>query len=156
MSHGFQPGTANVVREAALHEWVRLLRPFSKSIITKAFDEFGRGNPRAKPTPYDIETRCSVERTRRARMAEVSALPKPAFKSLAKPDEPRISPEKAQQISEEAGFDPERTRLVKKFPRARSVEEAARLDHKADRPKLSFDEYMTAEEQAEYFGRQNA
>lgn len=142
-SYGFQPDLDDDTRELADETWIRLLRPFSREVITHAFDMHGRNHPRQKPTPYQIEAMCQARREQQGRLAAM----RPVF--LPKPDEgPRVpvSAERAQQIMDEAGFNPERMNLVKRFPKATSFRQAENFAASGTPEGLRPEQYMTPDE----------
>jgi len=54
LAHYFQPDNPSEVLEAAIDDWVDMLKPFSQQAIQAACTEYLRSEPRRRPTPGAI------------------------------------------------------------------------------------------------------
>ncbi len=86
--------------------------------MLRAFDRWERSGQR-RPTPAEIVI--LAEREIEPFKAELKRREPPPLKITD--DRPRISPDRAAQIMAEAGFNPERAELFRRFPMARSEDE---------------------------------
>lgn len=126
---GYVPDWTNRQRAEFVDEFRVALRDLPKWAINHGFREWTRTKPR-RPSPAEIRilaTRAlqpitaELERRRQARAAaEAEATRRPP-----------VSKERAEAIMAEAGFDLERTALVRKFPEAATIEDA---EKKRDAP----------------------
>ena len=119
LSHYFQPESPTEVKDAALDDWVDALSIFPQPAIEYACRTYLRNQPRRRPTPGDIRAAALNETARSAPMAIEAPEPRRDV----------VTPEAAARILAAAGFTPEHTQLVKRFPMAASREIA---EEKAD------------------------
>jgi hypothetical protein len=126
LSHYFDRDMSNRDRAEMLEDYGRALRGLPRWAVSQAFDRW-ISEQRRRPAPGDIVDlakqairRITDELASRRREAERATLPAPE----TDPEERAAMAERAKRIMEEAGFTAARMAFVKRFPTARTVEEA--------------------------------
>ena len=62
LKHYYSPETSPELQDAMIDDWVEMLTPFSQAAIERACHGYMRDQPRRRPTPGDIRSRCREER----------------------------------------------------------------------------------------------
>ena len=73
LSHYYQPDTPAEVTEAAIGDWVRALEGQTQDAIERACRGYLRDQPRRRPTPGDIRSRCNGVQQKTGKRAELSS-----------------------------------------------------------------------------------
>lgn len=115
-------------RAEMLNLYAKALAGLPRWAVSQAYDQWERTESR-KPTPADI-VKLAEERMRPVREELEYRRKIDREKQEAKSEHfrPRVDPEAMQRILDAAGMTKERIEMVRRFPMARSMEEAEKLD----------------------------
>lgn len=119
LSHYFQPNNPAELQEAALMDWLEVLEGFSEDDINRSCAAYLRDQPRRRPGPGDIRAGALTFRKERMDRQRRALPPLPE-----EPKGPRVTPDAAARIMAEAGVDPNLSDVLKRFPMAKTPEEA--------------------------------
>jgi hypothetical protein len=129
LGHYYQPDVPQEVREAAIDDWIDALSVFSRETIERACSRYIKSHGSRRPTPGDIRNNA----LRIDRDSTPRALPPP------EPEREKVSPEVAARIIEDAGFTPDLSNALKRFPQSLSKQQAVEMAAEPERKQMGFE-----------------
>lgn len=119
-------------RAEMLNLYVKALGGLPRWAVSQAYDQWERTESR-KPTPADIVKLAEARmRPMREELEHRRKSERERQEAQSEHVRPRVDPEVAQRILDEAGMTKDRIGLVRKFPMAGSMEEVDKMDGPED------------------------